>query len=141
MSWDGLIMKFPKVISINDLPENWKAPEIGSVIEIMDIEIFPSIENKPGNALIEFDDTWIELMYNAESEINSINIRTNGTPVSMEVLKQLCQKLDADLFDVQTGEIADFENFTIESISQYTQWRNNMFSGRNIRLDSPGFTN
>ncbi len=129
MSWDGLIMKFPKDISINDLPENWKAPEISSIIEIMDIvEKFPSIENKPGNALIEIDDTWIELMYDSESEINSINIRTNGTQYSMEIIKQLCQKLDADLFDVQIGEIADFENSTNESMSQFTKWCNKIIN-------------
>ncbi len=131
MSWDGLIMKFPEGISINELPDNWRAPIIGSDTEIMDIlKNFPIIENNAGHALIEFEDSWIELMYDPDSEINSINIRTNATPASKEILKQLCQKLDATLFDVQIGEIADFQSSTNESMSQFSQWRNRIINNK-----------
>ncbi len=46
----------------------------------------------------------------------------------MEILKKLCSKFDADLFDIQTLEIAVFQSSTNERMSHFSQWCNRVIN-------------
>jgi hypothetical protein len=125
MSWDGIIMKFPKGVPIEDLPDDWKGPSLGNSNDIEKLikDNLPWTKNEAGYSVIESDDSWVEITYEPEGDIQSISIRTNAAPVAMDMLKKLCGLLDASLFDNQIGEIADFDKMTVDSMRDYSEWR------------------
>lgn len=123
MSWDGLMCKFP-TNNIDDIGNDWRPQKIGTKEEVLNAikKEYQNGEFSENQVNILTDTTWVELNF-YEDPVSSISIRTNAGHDTIKILKRLCMIFDSRILDHQTGEIADFDAHTQNSIEEYAKLR------------------
>lgn len=128
MSWDGLIVRAPEAGSVNDLPNDFQLPPLGTTDQIGNMlrELFPEQTHHHGQCCVEGEDFWVELNFRDRSDADtrtSIGVRCNAGDGALAILAQVCSAFDARLFDNQTGDFADLDTDTRRSMQRFAKWR------------------
>jgi hypothetical protein len=129
MSWNAIIMRFGNVKTIDDLPPNFDPLPIASstVLQMTLRDLFPDGDHHHNWSHLDGDDFWLELNHgchtNQFGSVSAIGVRSSATVGAIEQLERLCDVLKTRLFDIQTGEFADFSTETENSIAAFTEWR------------------
>lgn len=128
MAWGGLIFRAPDGVRIVDLPNDFQLEPLGSDEEIRTklAETFPDQRHTAGRSCIEGDDFRVELNY-ADAEDQGprtcIGVRSNAGDGALLVLKRVCEAFGARLYDNQTGDFADLELETRDSMKAFREFR------------------
>lgn len=133
MSWDGIMLRLPNAVALDDLPNDWKSPVIGILNEVQALlqRAFPGQQHAEGRTCVVGDEFWIEFNYRIEMESGSvehIGVRSNAGPGAMASMKRACEMLDLRMVDCQTSEIADFSDVTAESMERFAVWRDRIIN-------------
>jgi hypothetical protein len=134
MSWDAIIVRCGDVKTIDDLPPDFAPPPIASSTELQMTlrDLFPDGNHYHDGSHLEGDDFWLELNHgchtNQFGNVSAIGVRCNAAVGAIKQLQKLCDVLKTQLFDVQTGDFADFSTETENSIVAFTAWRDRVLS-------------
>ena len=139
MSWDALIMHFGGARMIEDVPSGFTPPPVATSMNLKAIlsRLYPDAEHEPGRSHLRGDDYWLELSHGCHTDVDGnvscVGVRSNAGLGAIAKLKQLCDDLDAQLYDIQTGEITDFSTHTADtqgSMQQFAEWRDRAIGKR-----------
>jgi hypothetical protein len=100
--------------------------------------LFPDGRHVTGQSTFNDGRGWIELNYRTSGRANpgqsdfvdSIGVRSSGDESSMVILRVVCEQLDLRMYDCQTGEIADFEDETKQSMDAFREFRDKAIGKR-----------
>jgi hypothetical protein len=132
MSWDALIMHFGDAKLIEDVPSGFTPPPVATSTELraLLLRLYPDGEHEPDRSHLQGDDYWLELNHGChtgvDGTVSCVGVRSNAGSGAIQQLKRLCAALDAQLYDIQTGEITDFSTATGNiqgSMQRFAEWR------------------
>ena len=128
MSWDGIIFQAPPDVSVEELPDNFEMPLLGTTEEISQklISLLPEAKHCVGQCTLSGEDFWLELNFGfpPEEEFrNSIGVRSNAGLGVIPILKIICDCFSARLFDIQINNFADMQYETELSMQKFSEWR------------------
>lgn len=128
MSWDGIMLRVPVGVPLMDLPSDLKTSPIGSLKDVSDLleRAIPGCEHNDDGVVVDGKTFWIEFSYRLDGNsvlVDYLGVRSDAGPGAMPLMKRVCDLLDVSLFDCQTGEIADFDEHTEDSMNRFAEWR------------------
>jgi hypothetical protein len=124
MSWDVIVMKFPKDFdgNLENLPQDFE-PENICTREYFETEIkkiFPKINYETLN-----EDTFsIEFNIGEDDPIQTISLQIRGDNKALKSIKMICEKFNCQALDTTKCEIIDFTKETNEGFSEWQEYRN-----------------
>jgi hypothetical protein len=128
MAWGAGLFRLPTgVTRTDDLPQDYVPPVIGTTEEICNTlrSLFPEHTHELGET-----DYWdgcsnIQLHYDYQHTgvVDSIGVRSNGGETTFDVLKAICSALGLTVIDYQTGEIAQFDDETRDSLAGFQSYK------------------
>lgn len=130
MAWSGLMFKLPADAKLEDLPNDYQLPLIGSSEEvyIQLTRLFPKSKHKLGQTDYCDETSYLELRYDKDSMVDSISVRSNAGPTAMLAMRAVCEGMGLTLFDNQSGKAADFGTETQEGMNKYREWISRVMS-------------
>ena len=128
MSWDGLIFRAPAGVRICDLPRDFRLESLGSQQEIREtlMGLFPDQRHTSCQSSTQGDDFFLQLNYegpDSEGRISSIGVRSNAGDGALPALSRICKAFGARLYDNQTGDFADLDAQTRDSMRAFREFR------------------
>ena len=127
MSWSGLIFRAQNACSVDELPDDYKMPSLGSENEVRDriSELFPGHNHELGRSSVCDDNCWVEFSYQQKSGIvDSIGVRSNGNDWALGAVLDVAENLGAKLFDNQNGDFVT--SFNDSTMDNYVAWRGSL---------------
>jgi len=148
MSWDALVTHFGDARMIEDVPSGFSPPPVATTTDLKAIlgRLYPDAQHEPDRSHVRGDGYWLELNHgchtDVEGNVSCVGVRSNAGLGAIEKLKQLCDALNAQLYDIQTGEITDFSTHAADtqgSMRRFAEWRDRAIGNCN-REDKDGRT-
>jgi hypothetical protein len=132
MKWEAILVRIPEGVVFEDLFVGWQPPCIGSLEEVKATlqATFPDGQHDDGHSEVEADGSVVEFTYAAldenEDSVRIISVQCNANPGSIPVLRSASEDFACRLFDLQSGQFADFSEQTEASMSDFVALRNQM---------------
>jgi hypothetical protein len=132
MKWEAVLIQVPEGVVVEDLPVGWQPPRIGTSEEVQATleTAFPKGQHDDGHSAVEADGAEVEFIYAAlddgDDSVRIISVQCNGSLDTVPVLRSVSEHLDCRLFDLQTGQFADFGEQTEASMNAFVALRDRM---------------
>ncbi|MDB4679579.1 hypothetical protein OAE80_01200 [Planctomycetaceae bacterium] len=132
MTWGASLIRLPEGMTIAEMKEqfgsDWQVPAVGTLAEVKDglSALFPHADHSDGQT--NFEDGYVRVQFNyidrtGNGIIESIGVNSNGDSDSIPVLKRVCEHFGLRMVDHQSGELADFSSGTIQSMKDFSAFR------------------
>ena len=127
MSWGGLIFRAQGACSVDELPNDYKMPSLGSDTDVRDriSELFPGHNHELGHSSVCDNNCWVEFSYQQEHGIvDSVGVRSNGTDWALGAILDVAENLGAKLFDNQNGDFV--KSINDNTMENYIAWKGSL---------------
>ena len=125
MAWGGLIFATPPNATLESLPSDYAMPSLGSSPDVRAAleNLFPDDEHSHGKSNIRTETGWVELNYESDGSVDSLSVRSNADKTALSILRSVCNRFSARLYDNQTSDFADFDGNSSSSMVDFRDFR------------------
>jgi hypothetical protein len=132
MKWEAILVRVPEGLKPEDIPKHWPPLSIGSLAEVKaKLEaMFPGGQHDDSHSAVEADGDEVEFSYalldEDDDSVRAISVQCNGSFDTVPVLRSASENFACRLFDIQTGQFADFGEQTEASMNDFVALRSRM---------------
>lgn len=131
MKWEAILVRLSKGVGVEDLPVGWQPPSLGTPEKVKATfeATFPKGEHVEGYSQVKAGGSEVEFIYGGlddDSSVRVISVQCNAGLDTMPILRSASEKFGCRLFDLQTGQFADFGTQTEASMNDFVALRSRM---------------